>query len=782
MKSVCMLYRKEIDILGFHALAVRGICTCAILSASLSISSCARKNAVTDVRTSVPYRPLLINDSARAAPRISGPIVTAQERPRTIVSIVSPTVSSLLTGDSNAVPRNIELNFVSSDIREITSQILGTDLRLNFSIDPSIHGTATLVTTTPVSKAQLLPILQSILIQTGATITEWSGIYNVVPATAAGGLSTISGTAGGRLVSLRFAAAEDLVKALSLYTLASAHLIAVPSANAIIVSGDPIQRDSLVELINAFDVDMLSGQSYALFPVSFGAATDFADSLKQALRTQSGGTLSNVLRVIPIPRVNAILVTATNPKFIEDARRVFAMIERGRWQTMRTWHVYYLQNGTANDIAYTLQQAFTPGTVTAQPTARASGQAGSAFPSSQGSSGISTASAGEMSGPSIGGGSTAGAMGLGSAAVPSAAAEDNSNAAAAGVNPLLGGIGNNGSSGTTDRNEIRIISNPNNNAILCYATGEEEDTIEAMLRKIDILPLQVRIDAVIAEVTLNDNLTYGTQFFFKHHSLNGGLIQSAATTSLSPNALPLPGSTVPNFVFNVSGQDGDIVIQALQAITTVKVLSAPELLVLDNETASLQVGNQVPISNGTLSTANNTAAVINSTSYVTTGVITQVTPRVNSGGLVTLDVRQEVSSVVPQNQVDGSSGSSIQSPTFTDRAVKSRVVVQDGQTVGLAGLITDNVNISNSGLPILKDIPVIGALFSNQANTRSRTELLILLTPHVLHDPRDTRALTEDLRDQVPKASALSYELSNLKAAGADSPGRGIRVRSDLQN
>jgi general secretion pathway protein D len=127
------------------------------------------------------------------------------------------------------------------------------------------------------------------------------------------------------------------------------------------------------------------------------------------------------------------------------------------------------------------------------------------------------------------------------------------------------------------------------------------------------------------------------------------------------------------------------------------------------------------------------------------------------------------------------SGSSINSPTFSDRAVKSRIVVQDGQTVGLAGLITDNVQQGNSGLPWLKDIPVLGLLTGSQNNTRTRTELLILLTPHVLHDQRDARALTEDLREMLPRAAAMPDEVNHLKQDGSADPQENLRRSLGLQ-
>jgi general secretion pathway protein D len=292
----------------------------------------------------------------------------------------------------------------------------------------------------------------------------------------------------------------------------------------------------------------------------------------------------------------------------------------------------------------------------------------------------------------------------------------------------------------------------------------------AMLRKIDILPLQVRIDAVIAEVQLNDNLQYGTQFFFKSGGLNG--ILSNATQSAALNL------TFPGFFIGGHGQGGaPFAINALQAVTKVNVLSSPELLVLDNQPARLQVGNVVPYltqSSQSLIVAN--APVVNSVNYQQTGVVMEVTPRVNSGGLVTPDILQDVSEVSTTIPTPG-----INSPTFNDRNVTSRVVVQDGQTVGLAGLIPDNASTNNQGIPWLKDVPLLGFLAGNQNNTRQRSELLILVTPHVMHDQRDAQALTEDLRDQVINAAAVPDTLNGLRPSGSADPGARMRQKLKLQ-
>jgi general secretion pathway protein D len=737
-----------------------------------------------------------------ATPRVNGSVAGSLPAPKVALSNgPGVIVSASVAGRQGAGGGNVQLDFADTDIREVAAQILGNMLHLNYSIDPSVHGTATLRTVAPLGEAQLIPVLQSLLAQNGATLVSSGGVYRVVPVQAAVGVAGGPGTAGGTMVPLRYAAAEDLAKVLTPYVQGGARIVAVPSANAILVAGEPAQREALESLIKSFDVDVLAGQSYALFPVANGNTEDFSTALQQAFRAQQGGQLVSQVRVVPMPRVGAVLVIANSPRYLNDARRAYAVVERGMRQTMRTWHVYYVQNSTANDVAYILQQAFTPNDVTAQPSARAQGQQSqSQGISSIGNSGgvgstpnNSSGLGGVTGGASLGGaGGMGGGLGTGGGlGGPSSGGQGRaaSSPATAGSNPLLGGLSNGGGGGSgnggndQNANAMRIVPNPENNAILAYATGEEEDTIEAMLHKIDILPLQVRIDVIIAEVDLNDNLSYGTQFYFTHHAIHGALAQAAsALTSSGTSPTDSGAASSGGFVFNAVGAGGDIVLSALQGISTVKVLSSPELLVLDNETAQLQVGNLVPYLSA--QTTVPTAGILtsgletsNSVNYFNTGVITQITPRVNSGGLVTLDITQQVSGVAPNSGSNSTSGSSINSPTFTQRAVQTRVVVQDSQTVGLAGLITDNVSRGSSGIPFLKDIPILSFLTSNQTNARQRTELLVLLTPHVLHDQRDARALTEDLREQLPRAAYVPEELQSLPRGGSDDPLRRQRAR-----
>ena len=713
-----------------------------------------------------------------AEPRVNGAISSDRSQQRAFVSTTSPAVpapppSSLsVKTEQNG---DITLNFVDTDIREIVRTVLGTTLNVNYTIDPNVHGTGSIDTPTPLPRSALLPTLETLLNENGATIIQRNGIYAVVPLPAGATRNLVSGTnapgAGTQVVPLRYASAKDLAKVLEPYVAEGGKIAADPARNAVIVSGDQAVRQTLVGLVRAFDIDILVGQSYALFPVGDGDPAKRASEFERVLQAQGEGALAGLVRVIPMDRVNAVLVVSSQPRYIDAARRFFRLTREVEDATARSWHVYYVQNGQSADLELLLQRAFTPRNVSPTPA-----PPGTTAP---GAAPLAIAPGGAPGGGPIGGG-LGGAIGVTGAAGGLGGAAGGMSAAAGGAAGAFGaGIppppqtaeapplateplsAETGPAGAGAENRIRIIANRRNNALLIYATPSEYSVIEGMLRKIDIIPLQVLIEATIAQVSLNDELQYGTQFFLK----TGHIAQTLGAPN--PPFQPLGGLTFPStFSGFILSHAPRYAIEALAAVTKVKVLSAPQVMVLDNEPARLQVGQQVPVLTGTAtSTLTTGAPVVNSVDYHATGVIMQVTPRVNSGGLVTLDIAQEVSDVAPQatNSVAGS-------PTFDDQTFRTRVAIQDGQTVGMAGLIRDNLSEGNSGLPFLKDIPLLGTLLSSQNNTRARSELLVLITPHVVHDQRDARALTEDLRSQLVNAGLLPQQLQRRGPPGLANP------------
>jgi general secretion pathway protein D len=737
-----------------------------VFASLMALAGCARPPAP------LTPLPLVSGNAGEANLRLNGPAGSVPRVPAQYSLAPSANVGVPSPGRSGGGGGDITLNFADTDIREVVAQMLGTLLGQNYTIDPAVRGTATLRTTNPVGRDDLLPILQTLLAQNGASLVQAGGVYRVLPtaaAAAAPGLAGGEGGTGSIVLPLRFASAEDLAKTLAPYVQNGGRIVADPGRNALIINGDPTTRQTLAGLVGAFDVDVLAGQSYALLPVGTGDAKDFATSLQDAIRGQ-GASLGGVVRVIPMARLNAVLVVSGQPRYIDDVRRLYALVQRSRGVSARSWHVYYLQNSRSSDTAFVLQQAFTPNSVTARPTT--SGGSAAQQIAARGVTGGSTLG-------SAGGGTTgvAGQGGLGNTGLgtgglgtggASTAAAAPAAAAPASANPLLGGLDpaeSGGGAGSPDT--MRIIPNLQTNALLIYATPAEDDAVEGMLRKLDILPLQVRIDATIAEVDLNDQLQYGTQFFFRS-GLQGALSLGATAAGFA--------SGFPGFVLG-GANNSSFALSALQSVTKVKVLSSPQLLVVDNEPARLQVGALVPyLSQTAQSTLTSDAPIVSSINYQQTGVIMQVTPRVNSGGLVTLDITQEVSDVATGVTTPG-----VNSPTFNERSITSRVVVQDGQTVGLAGLISDNASKQNQGIPWLKDIPLLGLLAGQQTNNRTRTELLVLITPHVVHDQRDARALTEDLRDELVNAARVPQQLQNKPASGSADPNQVLRQRLRLE-
>ncbi len=288
---------------------------------------------------------------------------------------------------------------------------------------------------------------------------------------------------------------------------------------------------------------------------------------------------------------------------------------------------------------------------------------------------------------------------------------------------------------------IHITADEVNNALVILAAPREYAVIEAALRQLDTVPLQVLLEAAVAEVTLTNQLSYGVQYF-----LQKGRNQAFLTESTSSAiAADLPG-----FAYVFSGNAIRTILSALEQVTTVNVVSAPQLLVLNNQTATLQVGDQVPIATqSAVSVAVPGAPVVNSIEFRDTGVILKVTPRVNEGGLVLMDISQEVS------DVSQTTTSTLNSPTIQQRKIKSTVAVQDGETIALGGLIKDSRTHSRNGIPLLQDIPIVGGLFGVTSDEVMRTELLVLITPRVVESLQKARAVTEELRSKLPATRAV---------------------------
>jgi general secretion pathway protein D len=288
---------------------------------------------------------------------------------------------------------------------------------------------------------------------------------------------------------------------------------------------------------------------------------------------------------------------------------------------------------------------------------------------------------------------------------------------------------------------IRINADETNNALVILATPQQYARVQEALGQLDLQPLEVFLEAAIAEVTLGNKLQYGVQYFAQSGS-NQLALSSGASSDIAP--------AFPGFSYLLTTSNIKIVLDGLSNITHVEVLSSPQLLVLNNQTATLQVGDEVPvITQQAVSTSQDGAPLVNTVQYQNTGIILKVTPRVNRGGEVMMDITQEVSDVV------ASTTSNIGSPTIQQRKISSSVVIQDGETVALGGLITKNTSLTKSGIPFVSEIPVVGELFRDTENDHGKTELMVLITPHVVDNLKKARAITDELRRKLPSVQAL---------------------------
>jgi general secretion pathway protein D len=290
------------------------------------------------------------------------------------------------------------------------------------------------------------------------------------------------------------------------------------------------------------------------------------------------------------------------------------------------------------------------------------------------------------------------------------------------------------------------VADPPNNALIITAKAQEYKEIEAVIKELDVLPLQVLIDATIAEVELTDDLKYGIKWYFQQGSMAESLGKPLADYA---EKAAIAGASATGFSYVLAGKDLRILLTAEAVKGKVNMLSSPSVMVLNNQEASMRVGDQVPILTGSVSNTINTNNVVQAIQYRDTGVLLNVRPRVNSGGLVNMDIIQTVSNVKPKPTTGSDSTTEINSPTIAQRQIKSTVAVQDGDTLVLGGLIRENTANTKTGIPLLYELPIIGDLFGSTNMASTRSELVVLLTPRIVDSQVKGREISNEFRRKL---------------------------------
>ncbi|MCB1926942.1 MAG: type II secretion system secretin GspD [Rhodocyclaceae bacterium] len=669
----------------------------------------------------------------------------------------------------------VSLRFEQASITEVVHAVLGDILGLDYTIHQPIAGDVTLHTRKPLARKDVMAVLETMLQTHGlALVKDGQGLYHVGRpevlksiAPVVRGLRSLPAGESLVIVPLDYIGAAEVVEILKPLVPPEAFVRVDTVRNLLLLSGSRNQIEGWLDIVEIFDVDLLKGMSVGLFPLEYVSVEDVATALKmistgaapearQNARTSStapgesgvaalgargaaaaaeavGGTpspLGGMLKILPIENLNAVLVVTPKAAYLDKAREWIEALDRPDADGGAALFVYPVKNGSARHLADLLNGIFGSGG-TSGAVARDDGVA-PGLASSSSSTGAD--SAGGASGGStglLGGmGSRTGAS-RGTSAFGSSSRKRDSRQQ---VSSVALGEG------------VRIVADGNQNALLIYAPRADYARIESALRKLDVATAQVLIEASIIEVTLRDQLEYGLQWFFTNNVKGHGWSGTGVLSTTDSGTIAAGGS---GFTYTVANPFGDIAakLRLLADKSLINVISSPSLMVLDNQTAEIQVGDQQPVK--TVSTASSTTGITTeSIEYKDTGVHLTVTPSINAGNMITMELQQSITDIGDPEPATG------QRP-FLERSISSRVAVRSGETIVLGGLIKNNKSSGREGVPVLHDLPLIGDLFGTSTVNTDRTELIVMITPRVVRTEQDVRAVGRELRDRMKTLDTL---------------------------
>jgi general secretion pathway protein D len=625
----------------------------------------------------------------------------------------------------------IVLNFEGESIQSVVHTVLGEVLQETFVIAPGVGGEVTFSTSKPVTREQLIPILELLLRWNGATLVYSEGRYHVLPLSEAvrghlvpelGGVDLARGYAV-RAVPLKYIAPAEMAKILEPYAREGAILNADTFRNMIFLAGTPEELRNYMRTVEIFDVDWLEGMSVGIFPLSTVDVESIIMELEGIFGANAESPLAGMFRFVPMERLGSVMVITYQEDYLYKAEEWIRILDRGAAGAGKQLFVYRVKNLEAPVLAGYLAELF----------------------GGEGGTGTQRREGGAL------------APGLEPATVGSVS-DFNTNRLGSQGNQQQsrGGLGGTSSIEMGD-SEIRITSVVETNSLLIQATQAEYNSVLAAIERIDIEPLQVVIESQVLNVDLTEDLEFGVSWFLTNNpdlipaeigdiddyvqSASFGSPTNFLTTIATPisNGLPFVQAT----------------ITALDKVTDVRSLAAPSLLVRNNATASITVGQQVPVQSSSISTGTNN--VVSSAQYVSTGVTLNVTPRINPGGLVYMDIQQEVSRAGARDPDISTSGN----PPINNQTVTSQVAVQSGQTVFLGGLIQEQDSQGRSGVPFLSRVPFVGSLFGARSKNSLRSETIVMITPTVIESAVDLKRVSEELEDEFSRVPPLNISRIN---------------------
>ena len=631
------------------------------------------------------------------------------------------------------------LNFDEADLGEVAKVILGDIMEQNYVLSPKVAGKVTLNTTHPLTKEELLPTLEMVLRMNNAALVKDGKIFHIEPATEAlytSDMTTGAGAKAGyqtRVIPIQNVAVQNIVDIIKPLVRDKTILHVDAARNSFVISGTPDELARVMDMVSTFDTDLLRGRSFALFTLAHVDPEQMIDELNGIFGKKGGKTDDNeFFRFIPIERLNAVLAITHQASYLTDIQNWVFRLDKVNTASGGGVNVYKVQHVDAVDLADQLNQIFGNGSGSGKREKAgkvAPGQASGTMSNKDSSSPDSSSTADSSS------------SGASSSSVSSISKKSSKRSAG-----ISGGssTGSSGGAKVANVNDVKIVADEANNSVVVVSTPREYAVILPIIKQLDIMPLQVLIDATIADVTLSDNLKYGIQWFLQNNRPGAS---SDSQTLPTPKGVDLSdlafGYATGGLGYTFLSNSGDFktVLHAEASNGNVNVLSSPSLMVLNNQEATISVGDEITLTGGTVATGGIGNTLQNNVQRKT-GVKLKIKPRVNANGMVILDIEQSIEDVGPQRDTAAN-------PDILVREINSSVAVQNGETLVLGGLIRESNTNNKGGVPFLHRLPLIGPLFGNTDIIKKRTELVVLITPRVVSTLQDTRVVTDEFRRKL---------------------------------
>lgn len=609
-------------------------------------------------------------------------------------------------------------NFEGESLQAVVKAILGDMLGQSYTIAPGVQGTVTVATQKPVGAAGALGLLEQLLAQNGARMVYSDGRYNIVPADQALQSGVVPRTGApalargfeSRVIPLRYISAREMEKILKPYARQGAIVSVDDARNLVTVAGTRAELENYLRTVQVFDVDWMASMSVGVFPLQSGRASDVVQDLERVFGNQADTPVAGMFRFMPLDTANAVMVITPQPAYLDQIREWIDRIEGGSGDgRLFSYELKYIR---ARDLADRLAEAF----------------------------GSGSGARDDRAAPSLMPGLQAGELRDGEATSRDGQPASGTGRGEGGNLPAAGG-GNGRVTLKVDGAEVGVSAVEDTNSLLVRANGAQWKSIRQVIERLDVMPMQVHIEAQVLSVALKGELQYGVSWFFDNAVADKGLPfptgrNSWGTHAGSVSPLANGGGNLLSWTF--LGSSAAAIVQALDNVTDVRTLSSPSVMAQNNREAVLNVGQRIPVTSVSFNPqSGGGTGTYNQVQYLETGIILKVRPRIARDGMVFLDIVQEVSK--PTGIADQFGNVRIDTSKVTTSAVAS-----SGDTVVLAGLISDGSNRSATGVPGLSRIPVLGGLFGQQGSSKTRDELVVLITPTVVRNPQEARALTDE--------------------------------------